>query len=178
MAPYRELTFTIGSPIVFHTAPPHPASNARITWPAVFVGGPLASQNGFGDSSPQNFTRRSAMRFLQLAQITPLSCRSHAAPLPEPRIDSTRSGHAFGHRVHHFLAAVGAISRRKILRIPRLMELARNHRSVRSQFDPTRTSEELRYRFLSDGAHHHVHFDGEFTPRNCFRLSFSFCIGG
>src|ERR1700726_203638 len=51
----------MGSPIVFQTAPPQPASNARITCPAVFVGGPEASQNGFGLVSPANFTFRSAM---------------------------------------------------------------------------------------------------------------------
>jgi hypothetical protein len=32
--------------------------------PAVFVGGPDASQNGFGDSTPQKFTRKSAMLHL------------------------------------------------------------------------------------------------------------------
>ena len=47
------MVLTIGSPIVFQTAPPQPASNARITCPAVFVGGPEASQNGLGDSMPQ-----------------------------------------------------------------------------------------------------------------------------
>src|SRR5271169_2541611 len=50
--------------MAFHTAPPQPASNARITWPPVFVGGPEASQNGLGDSIPQNFTRKSAMSHL------------------------------------------------------------------------------------------------------------------
>jgi hypothetical protein len=51
----------MGSPIVFQTAPLHPASNARITWPPVFVGGPDASQKGLGDFNPQKFTVRSAM---------------------------------------------------------------------------------------------------------------------
>src|SRR5580704_8621403 len=54
----------MGSPIVFHTAPPQPASNARITCAPVFVGGPDASQKGFGDSSPQSFTRKSDMLHL------------------------------------------------------------------------------------------------------------------
>src|ERR1700758_4916422 len=61
---YREDVFWIGSPIFFQTAPPHPASNARITWSPVFVGGPDASQNGFGDSTPQSFTRKSAISHL------------------------------------------------------------------------------------------------------------------
>src|SRR5580704_12872364 len=51
----------MGSPIVFQTAPPQPASNARITCPPVLVGGPEASQNGFGLVIPANFTLRSAI---------------------------------------------------------------------------------------------------------------------
>src|SRR5271156_179909 len=54
----------MGSPIVFQTAPPQPASNARITWPPVLVGGPEASQNGLGERSPQKVTDRSDMDYL------------------------------------------------------------------------------------------------------------------
>ncbi len=42
-------TFTIGSPNVFQTAPPQPASNARMTCSPQLVGGPDASQNGLGE---------------------------------------------------------------------------------------------------------------------------------
>src|ERR1039457_7453856 len=42
----------IGSPRVFHTAPPQPASKARITWSPQFAGGPEASQKGFGQRMP------------------------------------------------------------------------------------------------------------------------------
>src|SRR5437588_5224443 len=49
---YREETFTMGSPRVFQTAPPHPASKARITWSPQFAGGPEASQNGLGHRMP------------------------------------------------------------------------------------------------------------------------------
>src|SRR5690242_13461978 len=51
----------IGSPIVFQTAPPQPSSNALATWTYVLVGGPEASQNGFGDLMPAKLTERSAM---------------------------------------------------------------------------------------------------------------------
>jgi hypothetical protein len=51
----------MGAPIVFQTAPPHPASNARMIWSPVFVGGPEANQNGLGDSIPAKFTRKSAI---------------------------------------------------------------------------------------------------------------------
>src|SRR5215469_15089483 len=69
MEAYREDVFWIGSPMVFHTAPPQPASNARITWSPVFVGGPEASQNGLGDSTPHNFTRRSAIHHLAVVSF-------------------------------------------------------------------------------------------------------------
>src|SRR5947207_15523930 len=58
---YREETFTIGSPSVFHTAPPHPASNARITCSPVFAGGAEASQNGLGLLIPAMSILKSAM---------------------------------------------------------------------------------------------------------------------
>src|SRR5271163_2715761 len=54
--------------MVFHTAPPQPASKARITWPPVLVGGPDASQNGFGLVTPANFTLRSAIVNLRIGR--------------------------------------------------------------------------------------------------------------
>src|SRR5580692_2417998 len=70
----------MGSPMVFQTAPPHPASKARITWPPVLVGGPEASQKGLGERRPQKLTDRSDINYL------PLHCcaarrRSHRARL-------------------------------------------------------------------------------------------------
>ena len=41
----------MGLAVVFHTAPPHPASKARMTWSAQLAGGPEASQNGFGGTT-------------------------------------------------------------------------------------------------------------------------------
>src|SRR5215471_10612553 len=60
-APKRLDVSTIGSPSVFHTAPPQPMSNARMIWSPVFVGGALASQNGLGLLMPANEMDRSAM---------------------------------------------------------------------------------------------------------------------
>src|ERR1019366_9750357 len=51
----------MGSPSVFHTAPPQPASKARITCSPVFAGGADASQNGFGLQMPAMSMLRSAM---------------------------------------------------------------------------------------------------------------------
>ena len=66
---YRELTFVIGSPIVFHTAPPHPASNARIICSPQFVGGALASQNGFKHSIPANLFRNVDIAFYSILSL-------------------------------------------------------------------------------------------------------------
>src|SRR5262245_46575241 len=60
-APKRLEVSTIGSPSVFHTAPPQPMSNARMICSPVFVGGALASQNGLGLLMPANEMERSAM---------------------------------------------------------------------------------------------------------------------
>src|SRR5688572_25784899 len=88
----------IGSPIVFQTAPPQPASKARMTWYAVFAGGPEAIQNGFGLLMPAQSVVRSAIA------STPRA--------PQVRVDGPRRGLALGHRVHHFLAAVDAVAAR------------------------------------------------------------------
>ena len=51
---YGIIDYLIGSPIVFHTAPPQPASKARMICSPQLVGGADASQNGFGHWMPQN----------------------------------------------------------------------------------------------------------------------------
>src|SRR5580658_254784 len=61
MEEYREETLTIGSPMVFQTAPPQPASKARMICSPQLVGGPEASQKGFGEWMPAKLVRRSAM---------------------------------------------------------------------------------------------------------------------
>src|SRR5580692_458447 len=61
MPPKRLDTLTIGLPSVFQTAPPQPASKARMTWSPVLVGGAEASQKGFGLLMPAKSIDRSAM---------------------------------------------------------------------------------------------------------------------
>src|SRR4051812_17723489 len=51
----------MGLPSVFQTAPPQPASKARMTWPPVLVGGADASQKGLGEKMPAKRVERSAM---------------------------------------------------------------------------------------------------------------------
>src|SRR5882724_4027944 len=51
----------MGSPMVFHTNPPQPASKARCACPTVFDGGPDATQKGLGDLMPAKLTDRLAI---------------------------------------------------------------------------------------------------------------------
>src|SRR5689334_2314240 len=92
--------------MVFHTAPPQPASNARITCSPQFVGGALASQKGFGQRMPAKFVVRSAKSCL----------RSHA----QHRRDTQSSALAISDGVHYLAAAVDAISAGEVAAIGRL----------------------------------------------------------
>src|SRR5256885_543108 len=86
----------MGSPIVFQTAPPHPASNARITCSPQLAGGPEASQKGLGQRMPAKLVVRSAITLLHYCQ---------------------RGALAIGNRVHHFAAPVAAVAAGVIFRI-------------------------------------------------------------
>src|SRR5215472_8225168 len=79
----------MGSPMVFHTAPPQPASKARITCSPQLVGGPEASQKGLGERMPAKSVVRSATAGLQNRDRGPL---------------------AVGHGVHNFTASVDAVA--------------------------------------------------------------------
>src|SRR5262249_51167110 len=59
--PKRLVTLTIGSPSVFHTAPPQPASKARMICSPLFVGGAEASQKGVGLLFPGESIERAAI---------------------------------------------------------------------------------------------------------------------
>src|SRR5215469_4645814 len=83
----------MGSPMVFQTAPPQPASNARMTCSPQLVGGPEASQNGFGLRMPANFVERSATRGPQ---------------------DGQRGAFTIRDRIDYFAAAVGAVTAAEI----------------------------------------------------------------
>ena len=103
----------MGSPIVFHTAPPHPASNARIICSPQLVGGALASQNGFGQLIPANSC--------QSAKRVPFIARSSQAAIPHRGPLSIRDS------IHHFAAAVDAIAAAQSIRIGGLPRSAIDH---------------------------------------------------
>src|SRR5437762_12934653 len=100
---YREETFTIGSPSVFHTAPPHPASNARITCSPQFVGGAEASQNGLRHGIPQKLVSSVGLG-LDMLHLQP---RGNA----DARAFSVRDC------VHNLPAPISAITAGKELRV-------------------------------------------------------------
>src|ERR1700733_13712457 len=76
--------------MVFQTAPPHPASKARMTCPPVLVGGPEASQNGLGLVTPANFTLRSAIFYLAGPRGEPSQAsRPRAAAMPSATASTT-----------------------------------------------------------------------------------------
>src|ERR1700722_11076595 len=83
----------MGSPSVFHPAPPQPASKARMTCSPVLAGGAEASQNGMGLSMPAVLVRRSAM-----GEFAPLSMKGTCGVAPVVQ------------GVDHLLAAVHAVA--------------------------------------------------------------------
>src|SRR5258708_38690543 len=90
--------------MVFHTAPPQPASKARIICSPQLVGGADASQNGFGASMrPANpCTRISGIG--RLRNFQNCLCGSFAV----------------GYSVHHFPSTIDAIAAREITRVSSL----------------------------------------------------------
>ena len=79
--PKRLEVSMMGSPSVFHTAPPQPRSNARITWSPVFAGGALASQNGLGLLMPAKSMERSAMSLPRRRPwVSPAGSAAHRPP--------------------------------------------------------------------------------------------------
>src|SRR5271166_1465704 len=87
--------------MVFHTAPPQPASKARMICSPQLVGGAEASQNGLGELIPP---------------ANPRMLRSGISGL---RGHQDREGGAFaiGHRIHNLASAVDAVAACKVTRI-------------------------------------------------------------
>src|SRR5512142_1167324 len=114
----------IGSPTVFHTAPPQPRSNARATWPYVLVGGPDASQNGLGLSMPAKFVLSSAMCSSPTVSYRLLpSPTVPYRPLPsstrQSLVNGFRRPHPVRRRVHDLPAAAREVTPGKHVRMLR-----------------------------------------------------------
>src|SRR3954453_14325046 len=89
----------MGSPMVFQTAPPQPASKARITCSPQLVGGPEASQKGLGQRMPAKLVVRSVMIDYPVVHH------------PERGPFATRPG------VYHFTSAIDAIAAGVVFRV-------------------------------------------------------------
>src|ERR1700689_4480212 len=99
----------MGSPMVFPTAPPQPASKARMICSPQLVGGAEASQKGLGLlMAPAKLrTRRSgsgpdgspdwSLDELDMRHLLRLECGQ----------DAERGALAIGYGIHHLTAAVG-----------------------------------------------------------------------
>src|SRR5688500_11194574 len=129
----------IGSPSVFQTAPPQPASNARITCSPLFAGGADASQNGFGLLMPAKSMLRSAM-------------------IPSPSLEQeSRSVPSVGDRVDHFVASVDAASAGEHLGVPGLAVLGiRDDATLRVELDAAELLRDLAELRLADRDRDHV----------------------
>src|SRR5579871_3845970 len=86
----------MGSPIVFHTAPPQPASKARMICSPQLVGGADASQKGLRHLMPQKVVSRVGLGLDMLAL--------------QPRGDADARALSVGDCVDYFAASVGAVS--------------------------------------------------------------------
>src|ERR1700693_1782709 len=86
----------MGSPMVFQTAPPQPASKARMICSPQLVGGAEASQKGFGEL------------------MLPAKLRMRMSGMGHLRRLQNRKGGALaaGYRVHYFAPAIHAIAAR------------------------------------------------------------------
>src|SRR5580704_13900165 len=91
----------MGAPIVFQTAPPQPASNARMICSPQFVGGADASQKGLRHWMPQNVVSSVGLGLGMLSL--------------QPRGNTDACAFSVRNRVYHLAAPVRAISTGKKL---------------------------------------------------------------
>src|SRR5688572_30265639 len=138
------------SPSVFHTAPPQPASKARLTLYALSVGGAEASQKGLGDLMPRKVVVRSAMSLLPGREVVIDGMRGELAVLHRGDGEIFTAGYTVaagpdsGKRSATFLVHADAV----------LFELE----------DLRGIAEFIPEHFLADGLEDHVRFEsGEFA---------------
>src|SRR5260370_14465132 len=89
----------------------------------------------------------------------------------EPRVNATGCGHAFGHRVDHFLATVDAIATGEIFGIASLMMLVDSYRAIFTQRDSRDGAQKFGHGLLADSADDHIHIEREFTAKDIHELA-------
>src|SRR5277367_4625832 len=107
----------MGSPMVFQTAPPQPASKARMTCSPQFVGGADASQKGFIHRMPAKVV--SSVDILSL----------------QPCGNCDASALAVGNGIDYFSAAVGAVASGEVFRVRGLSGGAVDYDAASFQLD-------------------------------------------
>src|SRR5215470_9218466 len=133
----------MGSPMVFQTAPPQPASKARMTCSPQFVGGPEASQKGLGHRMPANFVVRSAI-------------------LSDSVNDCQGGPSAVGYRIDHFAATVDAVAAGIVFRVRGPAGGTVDHDRTEVHLNATRLDQFAHQAALAEGGDHHIAFDGVF----------------
>src|SRR6266478_436855 len=145
----------IGSPIVFQTAPPQPASNARIICSPEFVGGADASQKGLRHGIPQKVVSSVGLG-LDMLHL-------------QPRGNANASAFSVRNRVHNLAAAIRAISPGKKLRVGSLARCAVDEDSTAFKlYLPVLTSrlrEKTRVRPLPDRQNNQICFERKLRIR-------------
>src|SRR5260370_32567150 len=126
--------------MVFHTAPPQPASKARMICSPQLVGGAEASQNGLSalmaPAKPR--TRMSGMNCLHGLQ------------------HSKRSPFAVGNRIDHFPATVDAVAPGEITRVAGAARGGIGNDAAVADLDLTELLHQMSERRLADGGHNQV----------------------
>src|SRR5271170_5946298 len=96
--------------MVFQTAPPQPASKARLTCSPQLVGGAEASQNGFGDLIPAVLAARLGVPFKVSSGMSGLVAQKSLR-------DADRGPLAVGNGIHDLAAAIDAVASGKVFLI-------------------------------------------------------------
>src|SRR5450631_4082847 len=132
--------------MVFHTAPPHPASKARMICSPQLVGGADASQNGLGHWMPQKVVASVGLGMLD----------------PQPSGDADACAFSISDRVYHFTAAVGAVSARKVFRNRGLASGSIDHNTAALELKLVRKAGLV---CLPDGEHYQIGREAKFRTR-------------
>src|SRR5487761_2101100 len=130
--------------MVFHTAPPQPASKARMICSPQLVGGAEASQKGLGELMPpaNPWTRMSGTG--NLREVEHGECGALAV----------------GHGIHNFASAVDAVAASEVAGMAGLSGGAIGDDAAVPHFDVSELLHELCERRLADGGYDHVEGDG------------------
>src|ERR1700761_66591 len=150
----------MGSPMVFQTAPPQPASKARITCSPQLVGGAEASQKGLRHLMPAKVVSRVVSGILSSFSRT-----------QEPGGHGGAGALAIGDGVDDLAAAVGAVAACEVFGIGGLACGAIDEDAAALELHLCGlcfiSAEELGVRGLADGEHYM--FDGEIKGRVWYR---------